>query len=89
MYVCKTQPSVLIFREVLTSAKRVALKVTVPSGCSGTFMATSLCENKRRRELSTRVPSITSSASNVDSLYRPHGEGTAFQSREAAESFAA
>lgn len=35
-----SQPSVLILREVRTSAKRVALKVTVPSELSGIFMAT-------------------------------------------------
>lgn len=39
------EPSVLIFSEVLTRANRVALKVTVPSGCSGTFMSTSLCRD--------------------------------------------
>ncbi len=31
-------PSVLIFKAVLTSAKSVALKVTVPSQFSGMFM---------------------------------------------------
>lgn len=39
------KPSVLIFSEVLTRANRVELKVTVPSGCSGTFISTSLCKS--------------------------------------------
>lgn len=51
----QVSPSVLIFSEVRTSAKRVALKVTVPSGCSGTFMATSLYEVKRMRVFSPPV----------------------------------
>lgn len=36
-------PSVLILRAVLTSAKRVALKVTVPSLFRGMFMHTRRC----------------------------------------------
>lgn len=46
----QVKPSVLIFSEVRTRANRVALKVTVPSGCRGTFMATSLCKDKLRQK---------------------------------------
>lgn len=40
-------PSVLILRAVRTSAKRVALNMTVPSLFRGMFMATSLCRKKQ------------------------------------------
>ena len=36
-------PSVLIFKDVRTRAKSVALNVTVPSELRGMFIATSLC----------------------------------------------
>jgi len=39
-------PSILILREVLMTAKRVAVKVTVPSGFSGMFMATNRCNSQ-------------------------------------------
>lgn len=39
---CPSIPSVLIFRDVRTRAKSVALNVTVPSELRGTFIATSL-----------------------------------------------
>lgn len=41
-------PSVLILRAVRTSAKRVALNITVPSLFRGMFMATSLCGKNNR-----------------------------------------
>jgi hypothetical protein len=37
-------PSILILRDVLMTAKRVAVKVTVPSGFNGMFMATNRCK---------------------------------------------
>ena len=37
-------PSILILREVRMTAKRVAVKVTVPSGLRGMFMATNRCK---------------------------------------------
>lgn len=48
-------PSVLILRAVLTSAKRVALKVTVPSLFRGMFMHTRRCKTTSNCELDGRA----------------------------------
>ena len=88
-------PSVLIFSEVRTRANRVALKVTVPSGCRGTFMATSLWgDEMRQREWDLSRHSFSqywmcNTHMWVDSPCRQHGEDTVFQNREAAGSSAA
>ena len=37
------EPSILIRRDVRITANRVAVKVTVPSGLRGMFMATNRC----------------------------------------------
>lgn len=87
--VWEVQPSVLIFREVRTSAKRVALKVTVPSGCSGTFIATSLCEVKSTMAQHTFAASRVWRWIGEDLPYKQHDEGTVFQIQEEAESDAA
>lgn len=47
-------PSVLILSDVLTSAKSVALNITVPSVLSGMFIATSLCGGWQGGELRWR-----------------------------------
>lgn len=44
-------PSVLILSAVLTSAKRVALNMTVPSLFSGIFMETRRCGIRRKRTI--------------------------------------
>lgn len=53
-------PSVLIFRDVRTRAKSVALNVTVPSELRGTFIATSLCKYPRHRTHSGEMLGIFS-----------------------------
>ena len=40
-------PSIFIRKDVRITAKRVAVKVTVPSGLRGMFIATNLCNSFR------------------------------------------
>lgn len=81
-------PSVLIFRDVRTKANRVALKVTVPSGYSGTFIDTSLCGDNPTETYTPRPACRRLRSRGGNLLYKQRDEDTASQIREAAGSCA-